>query len=289
MAHDLNDSTPPATPYTGPTATFYSNRFVLHNLPAFFKTAPDPATDTNGSVNVQYLLNFNRRPNKSGLVNPILMRITDINMTEDGTLPAFPPVTGSVTPVENNATFFYGRLHAPRYRVQGNDSIITLYYEVYCSPSGDSSGTPRTCDVRDYKTTILNNRKLSVDDIHWYVNEDHNTTFGAVNQTVGEYGINERTGVDDEITTLIPAGGTANPPYENFRMVYSGDRGYPFKATMQMSTLHHWLLYHPVNPAPATSDFELEFNTAGSWQGRSPGNINVESNASVNTSRRVEW
>jgi hypothetical protein len=72
-------------------------------------------------------------------------------------------------------------------------------------------------------------------------------------------------------------------------MDYDPDgRGFPFKATMWITT-QNWLLYHPINPNPVNNAFELEFNSRGGWAGQNTGNIAVDSNASVNTNRRIEW
>jgi len=288
----LDDNTLPATAPLIPAATFYNNRFILHNLPAFFKQAPNPATDTNGSVSVRYRINFDRKPDKAHLVNPVVMQIDDINISEMAVAlpPTLPAADGGYHAVANNkATFYYGRLHAPRYRVVGNADNITLYYEVYCSPDGDATGLPlRVCDLRDH-IPVLPNRTLSVDDIHWYVNEQHQNIYGDINISAPGGGITERPGIPgNPITESWQA---YNAPFETWNVQYDPtNRGYPFKATMRMWT-NWWLVYNIFNDNPPnpTVDFELEFNSGGVWQGTSTGNISVDSNASVNTNRRVEW
>ena len=70
---------------------------------------------------------------------------------------------------------------------------------------------------------------------------------------------------------------------------YTGNKGYPFKGTVNMTT-DPWLIYHRFDENATVNTFELEFNSAtGGWTGVDRSNVAVDVNASTNTNRRIEW
>ncbi len=248
--------------------------------------------ELNGSTIISLNVNFDRARNVP--INPLLVAYQDFNVTcsspdtncrMQADLKAR-NYTHGIMPVDLNMTHYYGRLHAPRYRIAGNDGPVTLYYEVYCdqNPIATSINFPNPCVLAaftDHNVTMPN-RLLSVDDIRWYQNEDHNWTEG--NTTV----IVQRKNAFNEITETNQLFNPATPNVQTWRMQYDQSKGYPFKATMNMTT-DNWLIYDRYDVNASLVDFELEFNSAGGWAGENSGNIAVDSNASVNTNRRIEW
>jgi hypothetical protein len=100
-------------------------------------------TDTNGSANIELLINFDR--NRSVGVNPFVLNITDINVTDVND-------TNGSTSADNNATFYYGRVKTKDVTTNKNSIKHSLHVEVY--------------RLGRYHQNSLN----------WYTNEDDNFT-----------------------------------------------------------------------------------------------------------------
>jgi hypothetical protein len=240
--------------------------------------------DRNES-NLTQVLRFNFTRARNVPLNPFDLNVSELNITaiSDYTDPVdgdTAQIDGSTSGVGNGtAAFYYGRLHSPRYRIPGNSGTVRFYYEVYCSPQADVNGT--TCDVNSYGSgTPLAGNVLSIDDIRWYINGLHTVTDGNTTAVTGR-----TTLINNEVNNLNPT----QPGYPNWLFNYTGNKGYPFKGTMEMST-QDWLLYHRFNPTVPTNSFELEFNNiAGQWGGTDTSGVAVDSNASLNTNRRIEW
>jgi hypothetical protein len=183
--------------------------------------------------------------------------------------------------VDLNATvnFYYGRSHAPRYRVEDNSGVIALYHEIYC----DNNNPINSC-VPSSHPTVFPNQLLSVDDIRWYQNQDHNATNDGASSSIVQSSSNSAT---NEITVNNPL---VNAYIQQWDVTYDGTQGYPFKNQMNIST-DSWLLFNRFNGNAPFNQFELEFNTAGQMTTVDDnGNpIHVDSKANTNTSRRSEW
>ena len=248
--------------------------------------------ELNGTTVIDLSVNFDRKRNQP--INPLTVTYTEFNVScanPSANCVMQAEMTGShqtvgKLPIGNALTHYYGRLHAPRYRIEGNTGDVTLYYEVYCdqAPVAGDINVPNPCSLllpTDHDVTMPN-RILSVDDIRWYQNEAHVESEG--NTT----GIVQRRNTYNEVTETDLHFDAATPNLQKWTMQYNEAQGYPFKATMEMTT-DSWLLYDRFNPMPSTNSFELEFNSAGQWAGENAGNIAVDSDASVNTNRRIEW
>ena len=221
------------------------------------------ATDTT-------VLSFNFDRDTNNTLNPTLVTGADIDMTATDT----DGVTGTeATDAAGSIPFYYGRLHAPRTRIAGNTGNAVLDYEIYCFGT-DSAGTDCNATLRDN----VSNGLLSEDDVRWYKNVFHTAADGNVTTTTQRNGflnVNEDA-VTNAATTVIT-------------YTYNGDKGYPYKTTMQVDN-SPWLRWNRFTPDPLLlNEYELEFNRAGNWSGQDSGAANVDSNASSNTNRRLNW
>ncbi|SFV61272.1 hypothetical protein MNB_SM-5-1411 [hydrothermal vent metagenome] len=216
------------------------------------------ASENKGLARVHLLINFDR--NRSVAVNPFSFHITEINITDANN-------TEGNTTIDTNTTFYYGRTHAPRQTIIGNEGNISIYYEVYCAG--------KTC-----KKTLLQDgiNSKTTDDPRWFVNTKHTAQFGIAGTATQKY--------TDKVTETKKA--TGNYP-DFITLHYNGKRGFPYKTTMD-NNASVWLIYNKYNPNAKTNQFEVEFlNANHGWTGKHETNSTTDTNASKRTNRRIYW
>ena len=230
----------------------------------------------SGIADLDIKLNFDRRVN--GVVNPFDFHISpsDINISNsDG-------VWGINTPDIGSADFFYGRVHAPRYRVKCNPGTptggcntsttpLTQYFEVYCQGAG--------CDTTRL-SIVSPSLTRSVDALRWYRNTIHTqTNEGNITSTAQRSGA-----LAQEYGTYTDAPGQTTTPY-----TYNGSQGYPYKTTIEVNA-SNWLIYNKYDTNAVRNAYELEFNAKGVfWGGTDQSGNRIDNNATENTNRRIMW
>ena len=228
-------------------------------------------SDSNLTTNLVF--NFNRTNNVA--VNPFIINgsTVDINASSlyTSSSGATATVIGGVNP-DQNATFLYGRTHAPRHRFTGPSGTALIYYEIHC----DGTINANACD----KTLLPNgiNSKTS-DDPRWFINPSHLVTTGVV-------GTVTQKGTSGLVTATTPTGTNI----ANVALTYGfTSKGYPYKATME-NNASSWLIYNPYDANDDDNDFEVEFtNSASSWAGQKETDTVTNRNASDKTNRRSMW
>ena len=225
--------------------------------------------DDNGTTSIDYLINFDRDRNKP--VNPIRLEVSSATMLdEDG-------VNGTDTLLDQNqSTFYYGRLHAPRTRIVGPTGTARFYYEVYCNTANGCT-TGWLSDVSN---------RLSVDDIYWHQNHNHTVLDGNIS-TAANAIVPRNASLISDFDELGDVW-RLNSDVTDARFVYDEGKAYPYKATIEVDP-SNWLIYHRYNAAAVTNSFELEFNNVGGKAGLDAGAASVDINASTNTNRRISW
>jgi hypothetical protein len=229
-------------------------------------------------------LRFNYPRGVNEAVNPFEITSEDITVK---VLSQYNDTFGSADIVQRNdynisgaTRFYYGRTHAPRYRIAENEGEVQVYYEVFCSPKADKFG--QTCDPGMHPDVMAGNI-LSPDDIYWYRNMEHNASFGRL---LDSGGISEREtiyGNSIEETYV-----SSNGPIEVWKLTYDEGRGYPFKTSIKLLS-SPWLIYHRFDPQKSSNEFSLEFSSKGAWAGKEVNNQSVDSQAAIRTNRRIEW
>ena len=233
--------------------------------------------------------NFNLDRTVNNAINPVTINHDDFNVScqfplncdsSADMLPNYEPNGG----LEGNATitYIYGRLHTPRQRVANPNPAavanaqIPIYYEFYCDgATGCNIGTYSVPPVAPISPFAL----LSQDDVRWYSQALHNVTWDG-NATATQ----ARSVADDAlITTKVIDAGALSASY-----TYNGNKGYPYKATIELSA-PAWLLYNRFNAAASVNDFELEFFSTGRFAGQDRSNVNMDANTSINVNRRIQW
>lgn len=220
--------------------------------------------DKNGtSENIKVKINFDR--NASRVVNPFILRIKDVNVTDSNIIKGAKSDTNAT---DMNRTFYYGRVYSTDYREQ-NPITATIRYEVYCNNDCNATAFPA---IGAQSPTSLS----------WYTNRSHNsladgnvTRFSSVLNTLVD-GFNEAqslaiaTGLENHILSL--PNGTIAPYTDRIQMTPSS-----------------WLIYNAFNPLALTNDFNVEFIRGGAWAGQGNLGQTVDVNASVRTNRKMEW
>ena len=168
-------------------------------------------------------MNFDR--NQTQALNPFRLRIRDINISDSD------DVNGTLT-LDQNATFYYGRVHAPDQRFSGTTGTANIYYEVYCRNCTDA-----------FRTNMGITGNQSVDAVNWYQNNLHvNNTFGEFNSTAVTATSNGLTlGARTLLTQNLTAGSTPHVNRVNFGS-------------------SSWLRFYP-------EYFKVEFVRPGNWAG----------------------
>ena len=223
------------------------------------------STDHNGTGTIRLKINFDR--NTSQAVNPFDLNVADLNVTDiNGT-------KGDKI-LDKNATFYYGRIHAPDYSSENNTTISNakIYYEVYCK------------DCNKTKFT-LSDGKEGVDSIYWYINNSHVSKDGNISGF-----LNSWTHATSAHLTFIPQKSPNNilNGIETHNITYDGKSSYPYKKNIDMNA-SLWLIYNPYDETAKYNSFNVEFYGVGGWSGVGDINNTVDLNISTKKSKRIEW
>jgi len=224
---------------------------------------------TSGTANITFKVNFDRNVSISD--NPFNIAKNDFNITsivdQNGTTGNDFNRTTNI-----NATFVYGRTHAPRYRFTSATGDAKIFYEMYCGADGNKT------ILQQFNSPL----KGDSDSAGWYLNENHNTSSDGNISLVAEKNGNGST--IPNTTASASAGGG----FSTTTLNYNSSKGFPYKTTIQ-DTTSSWLIYDPYNPAATTNEFEVEFYKTGIWTGKITNTTTVDSVAAPVTSKRILW
>ncbi|SFV61260.1 hypothetical protein MNB_SM-5-1410 [hydrothermal vent metagenome] len=250
LYHDDND-----TNASDINSTALNDAIVLEKNSTIF------STDHNGSsANIKLKINFDR--SKSAAVNPFSLHINELKVTDANS-------SSGSTEVDTNATFYYGRVHAPRQSIIGNEGNISIYYEVYCSGSGCNKAL-----LQD------GNNSQTTDDPRWFINTNHTTIYGNAGNIV-------QKSTPTHVLQTHASTGAAN---DYVSLSYDGRRGYPYKTTMKTTNSSEWLIYNKYNSNATNNESEVEFlKTNHGWTGKHETNTTTDTNASNKTNKRLAW
>ena len=263
----------------------YRDNYTAHNLGAWdvnvtgslIVTIPSSYFEKAdlGSI-PNFNLHFNYERNSSSPKEILRLQVGDLNTTcttqancqSIANLLSDHNATG-ILPANADMIFAYGRVHAPRYRINGPLANVNIYYEVFC----------QTSNCQAYGLT-----KESVDDVFWYINSNHD---------------NELLLGDATNSPFISSVGHINFTYPPLTFVGIGtklisatyDEGnrYPFKSKITM-TPDSWLIFNSYDENATNDYFTIEYyNTNSDWSGAVNNASTVDTNASQTTNRRINW
>ncbi|MBD3800731.1 MAG: hypothetical protein IE886_04625 [Campylobacterales bacterium] len=237
----------------------------------------DRAPDTNisrsvfhsGEADLSIRINFNRLKTKP--VNPFRLTLTRITVTNRDF-----DMTNAFES-ERNASYYYGRLHAPRYKVAQNSGTLKVYDEIYYDV-GDSIDANKTLTPAG----VGSDANRSKDGIYWYRNQLHQTTDGSAS-TASQYLPSTGTPVTIDLGTAA-TGGTQDVTYD-----YKGEE-FPLRATIRL-TAPDWLIYNRYDTTADYSELPLEIdsNVTSTSGTQSVGNSDSGQEDIVNRPRRIQW
>ncbi len=219
-------------------------------------------TDNNGTA--ELIIKINSERNVSNSINPFVLSITDVNITDANN------TKGGIT-LDKNSTFIYGRTHGTRQRFKGQDGNATLYYEAYCNAT-DSFGV--VCD----KTLLPNGTSsLFSDDPRWFKNTLHSpTNDGNISQVTQKNGLG-----------FVTASTLSQTSPDKTTLHYN-QTSFPYNTTMDIHS-SSWLIYNHYNPNAQFNEFEVEFLQDGNWTGEHETNATTDRTATTITNRRTMW
>ncbi|MHC3995230.1 hypothetical protein ACXWTF_10405 [Thiomicrolovo sp. ZZH C-3] len=271
----------PALSNSGEGNTTLPSHGLITSLPLTNTTASFPARsapDANGTTTIAYRINFDRKVNTP--LNPFRLALAGVDIVDtDG-------VSGSdFSPSPDTATFLYGRVHAPRYRIDCSTAVtspcnstqpLQLYFAFY---STDTNLTLR----RQY----AHDDERSKDAIYWFRNTNHSALIDGnvtiLSHLYNGYNLSTTSAPLHQNSTIsVPAAGTST-----VTIGYDGSRGYPYKSSIGLHT-QKWLNYHRFNTNPdVNASFLIEFNAVGLEAGE--GNLSDTHSAPANSHRRIRW
>lgn len=259
---DANITFPSTPPSTGENMTLPLPKVVF-----------DQGATLKGGAIIDLKTNFNRTTNQA--VNPFRFTVNDLTLND-----AVNTITGTQS-VDENATFFYSRVHTPRNRAMCDGAgncigTVTLEYEVYAKQ-------PSTIE-REFLTVLGATLNRSRDSVNWYRNGIHTNNEGNVSAAA----------FSPSSVTLTPGTTTATTPVS---YNYTGGKGYPYKGTVTVNAATNetqsWLIYDKFNAAATTKSIELEFYGPGTWSGSAGADESIDNAARTdkkkNTNRRIRW
>lgn len=236
-----------------------------------------PWNDTNTTKKLSF--NFERTVNIP--LNPFIVNGTNINLTAlsryTSSTSNTKDVTGTNTAV-NNATFIYGRSHAPRQRYKNDNGIAFIYYEAYCFGT-DANGV--ICN-KSLLPNGLNSRNTN--DLRWFVNSTHNVANdGSVVDTVTEKLPNNVVTEDIALRNSVNSKTEIKLNYDDTTF------GYPYKTTME-NNASSWLIHNEHDAGATTNQFSVEFSQyGGAWSGKHKTDTVTKDHNVTNTNRRSMW
>ncbi|DAB28248.1 MAG: hypothetical protein A2513_06475 [Sulfurimonas sp. RIFOXYD12_FULL_33_39] len=280
------------------SATDYKYRYHNNDLPAndqngtmnntagtITLTASDFNQSNSGALNTTLNLNLDR--NATAFLNPqeITFDTYDANCTTPAnctmsvdlgtkkTEGSFDLNQTVITTNKMKIKHYYGRTHASRQRYQGSTGVANIFYEIFCFNTIGGN----TCDK-----TLLPNGLTSkrVDDLRWFINENHTSDFGDAGKIV------EKNALSIVTTAGVTSG---NHPDNSTLMTYNQSKGYPYKTTME-NNASSWLIYNETDINATRNSFSVEFENASSnWSGEHETSTTTKSVGAVKTNRRSTW
>jgi hypothetical protein len=229
----------------------------------------------DGTTHIEYNLNFDRKVNQP--VDPFRLALKKVEVEDNETAPY---TVYGYDDSSDTATFLYGRVHAPRYRVDCNvtgmnepctSGGLAMYFEFYSKDSNLSLRQSLAPDVNRSK-----------DAIYWFRNGMHELTDGNITS------VTQRFVSPVEVSVPTAATWDNTNHTELWKFQYTGKDGYPYKAAMGIDS-NHWLLYNRYDANATTNTFELEFNAGPGTKAGQDNLGSTDNDGDANTNRRIRW
>jgi hypothetical protein len=237
--------------------------FTITNFPTTIFKDGD-----NGSAEIELRLNFDRRRNQ--VVNPVVLMINDVNLTEVDS------EVSSKEAVGLQATYLYSRTKPNQYfydNITTSSTITPVMIQVYCDKWPASAANCPQVDL----TSGTNEYQWWLSTAHSMANNDGNTTLTATNQgtvsPVDPTAINPIDGIDQTVTVT----NTSNTTPNTVDIHFGGNT-------------NDWLIYNKDGINIPSPFYRVRFigGTSG-WTGEGKTGHVVDDDINTKKTRRLEW
>jgi len=277
--------------YTLPAPS--GNTIALPTLPIenTVSSFPENAPDGNGTTHIEYKLNFDRKTHL--VVNPVQMKLADVNMTEeDATMIPSNLVTGETgTLTGQQANFYYARTRATKFFYEDISAATVntpIVIDLYCDLGFTACGA-----------LGINTVSGQTNEMNWWLSLGHNTTGNNDgNITLKKGAVTEGSSTDWSVTSNVNI--TANAKDPNIVVNRGTAPTLPLTVKIDLETdtslplyTNKWLIYNPdtdaILQAPPSPLYKVRFIGTSGWAGHGDTRHVVDSNASTKKNRRLEW
>lgn len=286
---------------TDPTIVYDTNATILNGNSNLFILGEGNFTKTqNGATAIIARFNYDRNISKA--VNPARVDFNNLNVScSDITVCQLNADNLSTKIPEGNTTMNFGITHYFG-RAQGMDSRIKtdgpndntaegytrINFEIFCGNDGNTS-----CTTSEMLLLPDGQNTPHGEGRNWYKNRDHSISNDGVADTDGVIERKSGSGTVSVSTATSVSGsgitiGSTEVGFQRYGATYNGDKGYPHTVILQ-NIPSSWLIYDPNNPNVTGNEFSVEFYKASNWIGEEKIGTVPDTDASVNTSRRIMW
>ena len=223
-----------------------------------------PSGDHNGTSNLKFMLNFNRKYNEG--VNPFEMNVTEINVIDKTHSPK--DVNGTGMP-DSNATYYYARTKSSKF--------------FYDDIAGNSIHTPVSIVIYNDPTTSLfildTDTFTSTNEYNWYLSTKHTPADGNITLVSEDTSRGDIAPSDPVITE-----GTAS----NIKVTAVATNR-PLNVDINLTGTDPWLIYNPDDNTVPNPFYRIRFIGISGWAGYGNTGHVVEDTPSTQKNRRLGW
>lgn len=245
-------------------------------------TVFEPNTpEGNGTATLEYIINFNRLQHK--LVNPIHMKLADVNLTDDDGVPSADP-----TFLSDNATFQYAKVvplkdFYPNVRTSVASTPVLVH--VYCTYADTTCNNIFNIDTIDGTTPSGD----------WWISTRHDSARdGNITMKI------------DLPSGITEGAGTPSLGYPTAKIIADGidkkmtvERGVnptlPMTVEIELDdtgviALSPWLIYNVASQFDIPNPFfKVRFIEPTKWTGVGATGHTVDTDADINEKKRMDW
>ncbi len=267
------------TPITSPISI--ASLPIENNIASF----PADAPDGNGTTDIKYKLNFDRKQDL--VVNPFKVVLTDVNIIDEDNVIGSAIATAGTALLDQNASMYYARTRASKFfyeDITENNVTTPILVDVYCDFIPTSG-----CDILDNIDTVSG----EIDERYWWLSLGHNEDNGDGNITLIEGAIIEGASGDWSVTHDVDI--IANSQDKNVMVTNGTAPTLPLTVIIDLDTsdptdTNLWLIYNKDDDTLIPTPFyKVRFIGDSSWTGVGITGDVINTNASRKKSKRMDW
>ena len=238
----------------------------------------------NGTANLAYQLNFNRKIDN--VVQAFAMNLTDVNMTDTDN------VEGNQTGITGQTAFMHYAKARPSvgigntYETVNPEVVTPILIHVYCKKPLDGG----TFSLDFPNCTDLSLAATSDAGADWWLSAEHNAnTDGNITlKEIEPTDIEEGAGTPSLSYTIIAAN---NGKDDDLEVARGPNPTFPLTVNIELAdTSDEWLIHNPFNiPVFPSPFYKVKFITPSTWVGVGGTGSVVDTDVNTNTNKRMNW